>query len=217
VNAERTADAIMSEAQLSLTEPVAMLEGEEAPVVEAAPTDAASDEEIAAEEALLEKIEGQHIMAHDTEQTLLPEEVASDADIELELARMAAEDRGEVFVPPPAVEPEPVAETRPVEFMPQMIQEMPTEFLADEAAAPVIEEITHEAPEEIAPEAVVEPEPTVADENFVSADEASHEQVNSALLSAISAFDAFNEIQPEPKPVDPVQGDAGPGEPEVES
>lgn len=246
VNAEATADSIMANAQLSLTEPEANFEGEEAPVVVASPADAASDEEILAEEALLEKIEGQHIIAHDTEQTLLPIEVASDADIELELARMAAEDRGEVFVPPTAVtavEDPPTAgsavelasldsvsletfnlapaesATRPIEFSPQMIQEMPMEFMeADEAGAPLMEDAQHSEPVEIMPEAMIEPDveqvmETVADENFLAADESSHEtvepQVNSALSAAISAFDAFNDIKPDinNEPVDPGQGD----------
>jgi segregation and condensation protein A len=97
VNAESTADSIMANAQLSLTEPEANFEGEEAPVVVASPADAASDDEIAAEEALLEGAEGQ-------QKSLLPEEIASDDDIEMELARMAAEDRGEVYVPPVVAE-----------------------------------------------------------------------------------------------------------------
>lgn len=231
VNAEATADAIMSSAQLSLTEPEAMLEGEEAPVVIAGPADAASDEEIAAEEALLESAEGQHIIAHDTEKSLLPEEIASDADIELELARMAAEDRGEVFVPPaqPAVMDVASLEefnlapveglSRPIEFMPQMIQEMPNEFMGtddvaiDEASAALVEDIQHVEPVEIAPAAMIEPDvekimESVAEE-FVSSDESSHEPtaVNSALSAALSAFDAFNEIVP----------DTGKGDPEVNS
>ncbi|NJL24896.1 MAG: segregation/condensation protein A [Calothrix sp. SM1_5_4] len=53
VNAEQKADEIMSEAQLSLSEPVPQLEGEEAPVVQESFADAASDEDIEAEERRL--------------------------------------------------------------------------------------------------------------------------------------------------------------------
>lgn len=54
VNAQAKADSIISDAQLSLEEPVAQFEGEEAPVVEASFAEAASDAEIDAELALLD-------------------------------------------------------------------------------------------------------------------------------------------------------------------
>lgn len=211
VNAESTAASIMANAQLSLTEPEANFDGEDAPVVVASPAEAASDAEILAEEALLEPTEGQHIMAHDTEKTLLPEEVASDADIDLELARMAAEDRGEVFVLPVV---EVFSASRPIEFSPQMIQEMPGEFLGDEIGA---DESAQAEPVEIMPEAMIEPDvervmETIANKDFTSADESSH--VNSALSAAIFAFDAFNEIKPDNN-TEPVAEEPGKGEPEV--
>ena len=53
VNASATADAIMFEAQLSLTEPEPALEGEDETVVGETFAEAASDEDIAAEEARL--------------------------------------------------------------------------------------------------------------------------------------------------------------------
>lgn len=197
VNADATADAIMAEAQLSLTEPEPMLEGEAESVVVAGPAEAASDEEIAAaEEALGE--DQQQTPSH----ALIPEEVATDEDIELELARMAAEDRGETFVPP----------SRPIEFLPQMIQEMPQDFIAtpeeaiaDEALGPSIE--SAQPVEEIAPEALV-----MSDEvSLPPVDEAlpdisaSERNVNSALSAALSAFDAFNEIDIVKPAADPTE------------
>ncbi len=172
VNASATAEAIINDAQLSLDEAVPMYEGEEAPVVVESFADAATDEEIAAEEALLE------VRAVDS-----PGEVAEEIAHEQEFlestngplvmgfegeASFGAEGAEPIHAAPEETAVEP---SRPIEFLPpQMIQEMPEEFLASEPDAT----FGAEGSEPIHP----------VDQN-----------VNSALSAALAAFDAFNEVE----------------------
>jgi hypothetical protein len=177
VNAQAKADEIINEAQLSLEEPAVQFEGEEAPVVEASFADAATDEEIAAEEALLDggmvAVEGPGQVAEEihAEETFL--ESTNGPNI------VGFEEENRTYDPTvvPHVEPEipaaieaqvtidaEEATTRPMQFFPQMIQEMPEDFM------PATVE-----PAEVATD--------VADKN-----------VTAALSEALAAFDSFNEI-----------------------
>ncbi len=202
VNAQATAESIMASARLSLSEPVATFEGEEAPVVVALTSDGASDDEIAAEEALMGPEESQHILTHDTEKSLLPEEVASDDEIEMELARMAAEDRGEVYVPP--ARPEPVPEAEPLE------SESPVAELQDGIPTGVSEDSVLEAaslPDANRESASFEPvtpesEPNIESETFEVAELES--------FNLAPAEPAPNEQAVEATPAEPTPGVAAP-------
>jgi segregation and condensation protein A len=160
VNAEQTAEKIMAEsAQLELTEPEAMLEGEEAPVVQESFADAATD-----------------------------------AEIDAELAAIAAEDQALGAIPFQALQ------EMPGEFIEPTV-ETPVEAAMDDAAAISAMEIetVMEAAPELAAEAadVVHPEPESETESVVD------RNVNSAVSAAVSAFDAFKDDDERPPEVEP--------------
>lgn len=171
VNAAAAAEKIMSEsAQLDLIEPEAMLEGEEAPVVQESFADAATDEEIDAELAAIEAQDRgldavpfqalQEMPGEFMEPTL---ETPVEAAIETASVEAAAEIEHALEAAPEAIEP--LLETI----------EMPAE--AEPAA-------TIEAVVEAAPVIETEPEQSVVDRN-----------VNSAVSAAVDAFDAFKDVE----------------------
>lgn len=209
VNAQAKADSIISDAQLSLDEPVAQFEGEEAPVVEASFADAASDAEIDAELALLEAQEGVVAVVegpgHVAEE-IQAEQTFLDNTNGPNIMGFEEENRAyDASVVPHVTDEVAVEEqvtTRPVEFFPQMIQEMPEDFVQ---AANAIETA-----------AVVEETAPVVEETLSETTD-SVEHVNSALSEALAAFDSFNEIdvakdEPEMPPITPEEKP-----PEVES
>jgi segregation and condensation protein A len=188
VNAQAKADEIINEAQLSLEEPAVQFEGEEAPVVEAAFADAATDEEIAAEEALLDggmiAVEGPGQVAEEihSEETFLestngPSIVGFEEEnrtydptvvphvepeVHAEIVATEVETSSAVEEQVTAANEASAATSRPAHFFPQMIQEMPEDFMP-------AEEVDHQA-------------------------DAVDKNVTAALSKALAAFDSFNEI-----------------------
>lgn len=190
VNAAITAEKIMSEsAQLSLTEPEVMLEGEEAPVVHEAFADAATDADIEAEEAL--------IAAQDQVMGL---DQTTEQDLEQHMEIAAAEASAEVLEEAPvfklAVDGEAAESILTLDFVGDAEPEMNAEsemIVAPEAVAePELAAEPEMTPEPIAIEAAVEPTTeSVVDQN-----------VNSAVSAALSAFDAFKDDDDKPPEVD---------------
>lgn len=220
VNAMAAADAIITEAQLSLSEPEPMLEGEEAPVVVESFAEAATDADIEAEEARLLAEENPEALDEIKEATIdiameasleMANEEASHSDVEVvdaaahtivDAIPLVAETRD--ALPFVAVESPVVADpevelnassvfTRPIEFLPQMIQEMPDEFIENTEASKAGED----ASVEVAVNSEMPAGELGATSESPSADTAEvsivDRNVNSAVSAAMSAFDAFNE------------------------
>jgi segregation and condensation protein A len=194
VNAQAKADEIINEAQLSLEEPAVQFEGEEAPVVEASFADAATDEEIAAEEALLDGaavVEGPGHVAEEirAEETFLAstngpniigfEEENRDYDASLVPhnesgveAEVSAADVSTV---------EMVNEAHAQENVPVEEQVIAENEASASTAPPAhfFPQMIQEMPEDFTP-----PATDVVDKN-----------VTAALSEALAAFDSFNEIE----------------------